>query len=475
MAIKDWLQSSSLTNYLSANPAFRAGQMQVQNLGQVQPILGSELQKYMAAGPYQGPYQAEMDPTRMAGLQSQLAATAGQQQLAQAGLGTGTGLQAGLGTSQDILSKIAGGQIGQGVSQSVLGSYQNPYLDASIQEQQRGLQRQYQEQVAPAVSMAARRGGLTGVGATALGVESGQRLSENLADIEAKNRSAAYNAAYQAAVSAGANEFQARQSAANTLGQQAVTGAQLTAELQKAQLAPGTTQQAVGEQMQAQRQAEIDAQRQAYQDRLGFGFGGLSQYGKAAGILGPQFSASNIDVPSNLQALLSLGGAVAGGGDVGKGLEKILKGGVGGTGGVAGAVGNALRNVFGGGLTPPAGVTEIANQAEPGDPGYGYKYYSDGTVIGPDGTYYSQNSLGDYVAVYGPGRDQSYEQDNMYNSTPENPEFNFPVYDYGDYSTTPENPEFNFPVYDYGDYSIGNGGIIMADNQYYDNLADQYG
>ena len=466
MAISDWLQSSSLTNYLSANPAFRAGQMQVQNLGQVQPLLGSELQKYMAAGPYQGDYQAAMDPTRMAGLQSQLAATGGQQQLAQAGLGTGVGLQAGLGTSQDILGRIAQGQIGQGVSQSVLGSYQNPYLDASIQQQQRGLQREYQEQVAPAISMAARRGGLTGVGATALGVESGQRLAENLADIEAKNRSAAYNAAYQAAVQAGANDFQARQSAANTLGQQAVTGAQLTAELQKAQLAPGTTQQAVGEQLQAQRQAELDAARQAYQDRLGFGFGGLGQYGKAAGILGPQFSASNIDVPTNLQSMLSLGGAIAGGGNVTAGLQRILSGGVGGAGGVAGALGNALKNVFGGGLTPPANITEIPNTSQIGDEAYGYKYYSDGTVISPNGTYYTKNSAGDYVAVYGPdataGTDQQYNVDNLYNTTPLQPD---------DATNVADIPD-PYEVDNMQNYTSAES--YQADNVY-DNLADLYG
>ena len=304
------------------------------------------------------------------------------------------------------------------------------------------------------------------MGATALGVESGQRLAENLADIEAKNRSAAYNAAYQAAVQAGANDFQARQSAANTLGQQAVTGAQLTAELQKAQLAPGTTQQAVGEQLQAQRQAELDAARQAYQDRLGFGFGGLGQYGKAAGILGPQFSASNIDVPTNLQSMLSLGGAIAGGGNVTAGLQRILSGGVGGAGGVAGALGNALKNVFGGGLTPPANITEIPNTAQIGDEAYGYKYYSDGTVISPNGTYYTKNSAGDYVAVYGPdataGTDQQYNVDNLYNTTPLQPD---------DATNVADIPD-PYEVDNMQNYTSAES--YQADNVY-DNLADLYG
>jgi hypothetical protein len=251
--------------------------------------------------------------------------------------------------------------------------------------------------------------------------------------------------------------------------------------LQRAQLAPGTTQQAVGEQFQAQRQAEIDAARQAYQDRLGFGFGGLSQYGKAAGILGPQFSASNIDVPTNLQSLLSLAGAVAGGGNVQAGLQKIIGGATGAAGGVANAIGGALRNVFGGGITPPAGVTEIPNTAQQGDEAFGYKYYSDGTVISPNGSYYTRNSAGDYVAVYGPdavaGGGAGYDQpvggyDPGYGS-----EYDYPV---GGYD--PGLPNYGGGSEDGGYYGftdpLGAPGIAVGepvDNSYYDNYADLYG
>jgi hypothetical protein len=211
----------------------------------------------------------------------------------------------------------------------------------------------------------------------------------------------------------------------------------------------------------------LDAARQAYQDRLGFGFGGLGQYGKAAGILGPQFSASNIDVPTNLQSLLSLGGAVAGGGNVTAGLQRIISGATGGTGGVSGALGNALRNVFGGSPTPPAGVTEIPNTAQENDEAYGYKYYSDGTVISPNGSYYTRNSAGDYVAVYGPdavaGGGAVYDYGSEYDS---------PVggYDYGseyDYAAGGYNPSDQTPGTG-SEYDYAAGG-------YYDNLADLYG
>ena len=51
---------------------------------------------------------------------------------------------------------------------------------------------------------------------------------------------------------------------------------------------------------------------------------------------------------------------------------------------------NAVRGMFSG---PNAqGVTEVTNTAGEGDPGYGWKYYSDGTAISPDGVYYFQGN-----------------------------------------------------------------------------------
>lgn len=51
---------------------------------------------------------------------------------------------------------------------------------------------------------------------------------------------------------------------------------------------------------------------------------------------------------------------------------------------------NPLSSLFGNTRIQPSSVfpTEISNTALPGQPGYGWTYFSDGTVIGPDGTYY---------------------------------------------------------------------------------------
>ena len=49
------------------------------------------------------------------------------------------------------------------------------------------------------------------------------------------------------------------------------------------------------------------------------------------------------------------------------------------------------------------GVTEIPNNAQPGQEGYGWRYFSDGTVIAPNGTYYYRETPdSDYKAIWSP-------------------------------------------------------------------------
>lgn len=42
----------------------------------------------------------------------------------------------------------------------------------------------------------------------------------------------------------------------------------------------------------------------------------------------------------------------------------------------------------GGNVAVPSTVKSIFNTALPGQPGYAWQYYTDGTAIGPDGSYY---------------------------------------------------------------------------------------
>lgn len=87
------------------------------------------------------------------------------------------------------------------------------------------------------------------------------------------------------------------------------------------------------------------------------------------------------------------------------------------SGGGAGSTTNILAGLFsaanilmGGGS--PTGTKTIANDDVPGQPGYGWQYYSDGTSIGPDGTYYKNGAAlwspqDDGAAVNNPSAYQS--------------------------------------------------------------------
>lgn len=43
----------------------------------------------------------------------------------------------------------------------------------------------------------------------------------------------------------------------------------------------------------------------------------------------------------------------------------------------------------GGNVSVPGMVKQIFNSATPGQEGWGWQYFTDGTAIGPDGSYYS--------------------------------------------------------------------------------------
>jgi hypothetical protein len=86
--------------------------------------------------------------------------------------------------------------------------------------------------------------------------------------------------------------------------------------------------------------------------------------------------------------------------------------------GVLYGVGKMVNGIFGGGSSGPAsnpysGITEIYNNDLPGQAGYGWKYFSDGTTIGPDGSYYKDSQV-----IWTPT-----------DSVPVNPPFNTSYYD----------------------------------------------
>ena len=138
------------------------------------------------------------------------------QQIGQAG-------QQGLQGLQSILS----GQNQQGVSQNVLGSYNNPFLDQNIAAGSRSLNNQFQNQILPSINDTFSNAGSLGSGRqAALTGTATQNFTNKLADIDAQQRSNAYNAAYTAAVNAGGQNFAAQQNAAQRLYSPATSIAQ---------------------------------------------------------------------------------------------------------------------------------------------------------------------------------------------------------------------------------------------------------
>lgn len=62
-----------------------------------------------------------------------------------------------------------------------------------------------------------------------------------------------------------------------------------------------------------------------------------------------------------------------------------------------------IRSGKAGASVPADYSTAIANQAKPGEVGYGWQYFTGGTVIDPDGAYWKDGRI-----VWAPGLDASW-------------------------------------------------------------------
>jgi hypothetical protein len=257
------------------------------------------------------------------------------------------------------LAAIGRGEVQQGINQNILGSYQNPALDEAIRTSQLAAQRRFAEQVAPGIQQQFAGLGTLGSGRSAVATGIAQRgLEENLSDIESKARLNAYDKAYSAAVNAGANEFQARQSANQYL---AGLGSQNIQEDTPSNLAA------------------------------------------LMGLIGP----------NNIRN--ALGGILGGiGGIPGTGNQAGGTGGIGGViGGIGGAIGKGIGNIVGGPAVPPG-----FGQGKTGDadrdigpivspPGFGQGKSGDadldiGPIIGEPPPGFGQGKSGDADLDIGP-------------------------------------------------------------------------
>jgi len=307
------------------------------------------------------------------------------------------------------LAAIGRGEVQQGINQNILGSYQNPALDEAIRTSQLAAQRRFAEQVAPGIQQQFAGLGTLGSGRSAVATGIAQRgLEENLSDIESKARLNAYDKAYSAAVNAGANEFQARQSANQYL---AGLGSQNIQEDTPSNLAT------------------------------------------LMGLIGP----------NNIRN--ALGGIIGGiGGIPGTGNQAGGTGGIGGViGGIGGAIGKGIGNIVGGPAVPPG-----FGQGKTGDadrdigpivtpPGFGQGKSGDadldiGPIIGEPPPGFGQGKSGDADLDIGPIIGEP---------APVGPEL--PIYGGGPAPGVPELPIYGGGSEDYGYYGgIGDMNIPVS-------------
>jgi hypothetical protein len=346
----NFLTSSSLAESLQGNnPLWKQAQIQSGN----QQFLADQ-----AKNAYQGqlsgiPQQmiSGMDPRRAEGMNAQIAGAQGYgQQLALQGAGTLATIQGGAGAGQNALAGIAGGG-GPQFSNDVAQSYQN-FMNPSLMGAQQSLANQ--------ANMAWNKGA-AGVGGAGGGFMSSGRnaamgqAQENAAtELGAKQQQLAYQAATNAANAgqqSGLTGYQGQLTAGQALGNQALQGAQLTGNLQQAQLMPGQVQEAAGVNYQNQRQNELNAQYQNQLANFNNPFKALQNYQAGLGVLGSTNYAPNLTTPANWQTMAgmlpSLGidpqSTMAGfGKQTGQALGGLINSGANAIGGALSDVGNAL-------------------------------------------------------------------------------------------------------------------------------------
>lgn len=306
MSLADILGGTQISDWLSGNknnPLYQQSQIQMGNQQFLNDQARNAYNSQLGGVPQQG--TAGFDPTRMAGIQNQIGAAQGTgAQLANQGAGTLGTIQGGAQAGQSALQGIAAGgmpQFGGGMAQS----YQN-FMNPSLLGAQQALNNQ--------ANMAWNKGAANVGGAGGGFMNSGRNAAmgqaqENAAtNLGMNQQQLAFNAATAAANAgqqAGNTGFQGQLSAGQALGNQALTGAQLTNDIQRAQLMPGATQEAAGTAFQNQAQNEMNTGYNNQLNQFQNPFKALQNYQSGLGVLGSNNYAPNLPSQTNIAAILS--------------------------------------------------------------------------------------------------------------------------------------------------------------------------
>jgi uncharacterized membrane protein len=327
--------STAISDFLlntADNPAYQQGQFQKNNIDWMGSQLRNAYNIYGSVNPLQ--QVAAFDPTRQLGIENQLSAANGVgQDLAGQGAGTLQGIQGGMGTSQQALRGIAGGLMGPTFDTKTAQNYSN-FMNPALLGAQQSLANQ--ANMAWNQGAAGIGGGAGGFMSSGRNAALGQAQENAATQLGAQQQQLAYQAANQAAQagqSSGQLGYQGQLSAAGTLGQNALSAANMTGALQQAQLLPGTLQEGYGQALQQQQQNQLNAQYQNQLMAQQNPYKNISLYGGAAGAMSPTSQAMNFSLPNDFVSLLNMAGGAAGNatgssilnGLFGKGIDYVTK------------------------------------------------------------------------------------------------------------------------------------------------------
>lgn len=282
---------------------------------------------------------------------------------------------------------------------NTVSQYMNPYLMNALNPQLDEARRAAQISAQPAMAKLTQAGGFGGGRQAILEAENQRNLNTNLANITGQGYKAAYDDAMKAAqysADFGLKSLQAgtaaNQAAGNIGAQEAQYGLQ---NLQALATAGGV--------QQGQEQAGYNAQYNEWlrqQNYLPTALKNQQELIRAmpGGTQTETYSAK----PSSLQTAAGSTGLVS------ATMKNMKEAGL-----TPDAITKAIKAM---GINPDtlqSETTAIENTAQPGQEGYGWQYFTDGTVIDPSGNYYRDGQI-----IWSPSGDTGLPEADPYDDTP---------------------------------------------------------
>lgn len=278
-------------------------------------------------------------------------------------------------TLGDLSQKAAGVKF----DPSQIQQYMNPYLSGVLNPQLEELRRQSQINLQPSLAKLTQAGGFGGGRQAIMESEAARNLLTEQNKTVGQGYANAYDSAMKAAQYAsdlGLKGLQTATQAAQAQGNVGAQEAQYGLQNLQALSTAGKTQQ-------EQEQAALNAQYNEWLRQLNYMPSVLkAQQGLIQGMPGGTTTSQYTAKPSGLQSVVGASANVAA-------LMKNMKD----AGMTSDMISSALKAMGVNPATLQGETTAIENTAQPGQEGYGWQYFSDGTSIDPSGNYYRDGQM----------------------------------------------------------------------------------